>query len=104
MKALSVSDFAKNYYTKIYYNEVEPRLAHLSFEELYNYVISFRKKTDDIVSVMMESIMNKRESISLSLQIEELFKLEVEFRTRVKDYPLDNSRLLLGVTTAHDEL
>lgn len=104
MEELSVTDFAKNYYTKIYYNEVEPRLAHLSFEELYNYVISFRKKTDDIASVMIESIMNKRESILLLSQIEDLFKLEVEFRAKVKDYPPDNLRLLLGITKVHDEL
>lgn len=101
---LSVTDFAKNYYTKVYYNEVEPRLAHLSFEELYNYVISFRKKTDDIASVMIESVMNKRESILPLSQIEDLFKLEVEFRAKVKDYPSDNLRLLLGMTKAHDEL
>lgn len=104
MEELSVTDFAKNYYTKIYYNEVKPRLAHLSFEELYNYVISFRKKTDDIASVMIESVMNKRESILLLAQIEDLFKLEVEFRAKVKDYPPDNLRLLLGITKAHDEL
>ena len=104
MEELSVTDFAKNYYTKIYYNEVKPRLAHLSFEELYNYVISFRKKTDDIASVMIESVMNKRESILLLSQIEDLFKLEVEFRAKVKDYPPDNLRLLLGITKAHDEL
>lgn len=104
MEELSVTDFAKNYYTKIYYNEVEPRLAHLSFEELYNYVISFRKKTDDIASVMIESVMNKRESILPLSQIEDLFKLEVEFRAKVKEYPPDNLRLLLGITKTHDEL
>ena len=49
MEELSVTDFAKNYYTKIYDNEVYPRFAHISFEQIYGYAESFIKKADYVL-------------------------------------------------------
>lgn len=104
MEELSVTDFAKNYYTKIYDNEVYPRFAHISFEQIFGYAKSFIKKSDDVSGAINDIITSKRIGSAQSSQFEELFELECEFRNKIKDYPSDDSRSLLGITKNHDEL
>jgi len=104
MEELSVTDFAKNYYTKIYDNEVYPRFAHISFEQIYGYAESFIKKADYVLGAINDIITSKRIGSAQSSQFEELFELECEFRNKIKDYPSDDSRSLLGITKNHDEL
>lgn len=103
-KDWSVADFTKDYYTKIYDNEVYPRFAHISFEQIYGYAESFIKKADDVLGARNDINTIKRTGSALLLQIEELFELECEFRNKIKNYPSDNSRSLLGITRNHDEL
>lgn len=103
-KDWSVTDFATNYYTKIYDNEVYPRFAHISFEQIFGYAKSFIKKADDVLGAINNIKTIKRKGNALSSQIEELFELECEFRNKIKNYPSDNSRSLLGITKNHDEL
>lgn len=103
-KDWSVTDFTKDYYTKIYDNEVYPRFAHISFEQIYGYAESFIKKADDVLGAINDINTIKRTGSALLLQIEELFELECEFRNKIKNYPSDNSRSLLGITKNHDEL
>lgn len=103
-KDWSVTDFATNYYTKIYDNEVYPRFAHISFEQICSYAKSFIKKSDDVLGAINDINTIKRTGSALSSQIEELFELECEFRNKIKNYPSDNSRSLLGITRNHDEL
>lgn len=104
MEELSVTDFAKNYYTKIYDNEVYPRFAHISFEQIYGYAESFIKKADYVLGAINDIITSKRIGSAQSSQFEELFELEGEFRNKIKDYPSDDSCSLLGITKNHDEL
>ena len=62
-KDWSVTDFATNYYTEIYDNEVYPRFAHISFEQIYGYAESFIKKADDVLGAINDTNTIKRTEI-----------------------------------------
>ena len=76
----------------------------ITFEQIFGYAKSFIKKADDVLGAINNIKTIKRKGNALSSQIEELFELECEFRNKIKNYPSDNSRSLLGITKNHDEL